>query len=439
MAPTGGGSRWKPPKAKRPPAKSTADLLPYRPFQEKDGEYCQIPGARFSFVNRKHLADMTVPPTQLKRCFTAPNLATGTSQPSSSKPQRLRGPPSMNYDVTAGAGTAKKINGIASLSLNACQGDFCNAKVNYPASLQDLETSEHPWMLQARQLRQRCCKDSEGREGTQPLLTSEEMAACLQISGDGEAGKPAPMACVAGARFGVPEEKLGSVVSFGSAGDIQVSWIFEGRAYPRLCSWLQEANWMLDANDAAKVAEAAKCFHEDEAATGGKPVFKVNGMLTAVRQRLRTVPVCSTCFCVYNTLHAVIVMMTYQRRDRWARNELRLKKDLEERTKKEELERLLFYEKRGDGSHFNVASGRPWSAGVAERTAALRPQSPPKHVADKAVMDKLLNKTTSMRSSFMLHQSLSFGEAVPLKKMDSTPSDSDTHYTKGMRGLMGSL
>lgn len=252
---------------------------------------------------------------------------------------------------------------MASPLLNACQGDYCCAKVNYPPSLQDLESSEHPWMLQARELCTRCNVDGDGKVIDVPLLTPEEMAACLQIS-SADAPGAMQMESRPGAQYRPPQEKLRSEATFGTPGDVQASWIFEARAYPHLSRWLElEAKWMLDPNDPDQVAEASKHFREDEAASGGLRKFRGDGILQGVRNQLRTVPVCGPCFCIYNSIHAAVVMMTMQRRDHWARREQRLRREREERLKKENLERLLFFERRGDGLGFNVTPKRCSSAG----------------------------------------------------------------------------
>jgi len=371
------------------------ELLPSRPFLDPDAEYYQLPGNRFSFVSRKHLAEVTLPPTQLRRSLTDSTLGTAAGRSATAtKQQRQRSPPDMTppRGKRTGAGCEKMIAGIASPSLNSCQGDYCSAKVCYPASLQDLESSEHPWMLQARELRKRCL-DVDGKGGV-PLLSAEEMAACLQISGgDREATAPAAMqmAFRAGAKFGVPQEQLGSEVTFGSPGDIQASWIFEARAYPQLCDWLElKAKWMLDPNDPDKVAEASQHFHKDRAEgtrhfPSGRPKFRADGILQGVRNRLRTVPVCGPCYCIYNIIHAAVVMMTVQRRDCWAHRELRLRREREEWEKREKLERLLLFERRGDGLGFNVTPKRCSSAGyltdvsfgssTQDSLSSLRPSS----------------------------------------------------------------
>jgi len=273
--------------------------------------------------------------------------------------------------MRTGAGAVRQIAGMPSPTLNACQGDYCNTEIHYPASLQDLETSEHPWMVQARELCGRTLdRHTFNEDGEQcshlPLLSPEEMAACLECSAEGEAGKSKQMQShhQAGARYGVPQdhEKLRSAAAIGSPGDIQASWVFEARAYPSLCRWLEKTNWMLDPNDPDQVTEASLHFHKDEAAAGGPPKFLANGILHGVRHRLRTVPVCPACFCIYNSIHSAVVMMRVQHRDNWARRTQRLRREREEREKREKIERLLFFERRGDGLSFDLSSMRSSSA-----------------------------------------------------------------------------
>jgi len=342
------------------------------------------------------LADMTLPPMQMRRSLTervlAQSAAADRHASQQSRGHRIVALPS---EKCAGAGNARQIAGIASPMLNACQGDFCDLRIPYPASLQDLESSSHPWMIQARELC-RCTSDrnnsnTDGERDKESrrdsvyvqkrlgnLMCPEEIAACLEGSSmEGEAGKPTAIhASSRGCEYGMPadQEKLCTAASFGSAGDIQASWIFEGRAYPRLCKWLEtEANWMVDPNDADQVANASVHFHEDENAAGGPPKFLAHGVLHGVRHRLRTVPVCGTCFCIYNTIHSAVVMMRVQHRDGWARRAQQSRRRQNEREKKEKLERLLFSETRGDGRHFNVSRRRSSSLGALERTIVRHP------------------------------------------------------------------
>lgn len=355
-----------------------AESLPLRPFLDPDGEYCELPGEQFSFVPRKHLAEMTLPPMQMRKSLTDRALGIRTPVISSKAPAvRHRGPPVVALPshgrCRAGAGRARQIAGMASPMLNACKGDYCDADMHYPACLQDLETSEHPWMVQARKL----CGSSIQRNGEVPLMSPEEMAACLEsCSGDGQGELSVPTG--RGAKYGVPPEqaKLRSAAVLGSPGDIQASWIFEARAYQRLARWMeQDANWMLNPNDPDQVAAASMYFHEDEIAGGGSPKFMAQGVLHGVRHRLRMVPVCGTCFCIYNSIHAAVVMMRVQHRDDWAQHTRRNRQERAEQTKKAKLERMISCERRGPSGHsFNVVS-RCSSAGTLGAT--IRPWSAP--------------------------------------------------------------
>jgi hypothetical protein len=118
--------------------------------------------------------------------------------------------------------------------------------------------------------------------------------------------------------------------AFGFPGDVQASWILEARAYPNLCQWLKtELNWMLDPDNPDQVAEAAARIKSDEMSAGGTPQFMADGNAHGLRHRLRKLPVCSTCFCLYNVTHAAISMVKFQHRDRWARREIRLRQERE--------------------------------------------------------------------------------------------------------------
>jgi hypothetical protein len=168
-------------------------------------------------------------------------------------------------------------------------------------------------------------------------MNPDEIAACIQLN-------PQP---------GEPQRVPGK---FGLAGDISASWIFEARAYPRLCHWLEtEAHWMLDPKDPDQVAEASLRLWDDEDASGGEPQFMTVGVSQGLRNRLKMVPVCGTCLCIYNVIHAAIVGIKRQRGDKWASRQQRLRRKREEL----QLEKELFAERRGDGKYFNVISAYP--------------------------------------------------------------------------------
>jgi hypothetical protein len=342
-------------------SKSATELLPSRPFWEPDGEHCQVPHMRFSFVPRKCLADMTLPPVQFRRSLSEPGFTNAAASTASGGKRNKRCTPGVAFHGHAGAGTTRMCAGMANPVLNKCHGDHCGAEICPPSSLQDLETSEHPWMRQARELCKRGIGGVDASNGqVSPLMNPDEIACCLQLP----------------PQSGEPQRVLGK---FGVAGDILASWIFEARAYPRLCRWLEtEAHWMLDPKDPDQVAAAAVCLREDEGTSGGEPKFMATGVSQGLRNRLKTAPVCSTCLCIYNVIHSAVVSIKRQRGDKWASRHQHLRRERLEQSKREKLERELYSELRGDGLHFNATSAYPDTPSVLGDVMAqlIRDMSP---------------------------------------------------------------
>lgn len=227
-----------------------------------------------------------------------------------------------------------------------CHGDFCNAEIRYPPSLQDLESSQHPWMKQAREL----CNRTLGDEYGPKLLLPVEMVGCLQI--DEEEKKEKDAKCMFPSKaVSIPEEQQRPAARFGAPGFINASWICEARAYPCLCRWFQaEAGWLLNPQDPDQMAEAASKMREDEAAGGHEqkrsrggraPDFELDGCTAALHYRTRVVPVCGPCFCIHAAIHSALVALRVHKRGLWARREKQRRVELEERERREQLESFL--------------------------------------------------------------------------------------------------
>lgn len=311
-------------------------LLPSRPVSAPGGRY-QLPGARFTAVPARREAEIKLPPMRLRRSLAEKMQQAGMAQKQGQgqSTQHASRPRSAPHAV--GAHSSVTVLGSRAGHAQECQGDFCNAEIRYPASLQDLESSQHPWMKQAREL----CNRSLGDKGLHKLMLPTEMVGCLQLDLEEKDSKRVAIPKKV-ARPTLPEEQRRPAARFGSTGFVNASWICEARAYPSLCQWLQsEAGWLLDPKDADRVAEAASKMLEDESRAGGPPHFRLDGSTPALQYRLRILPVCGSCFCIHSAIHTALVMLRVHKRGLWAQREKRRKLEREEQERREQMESYL--------------------------------------------------------------------------------------------------
>jgi len=316
-------------------------------------EHCLLPGRRFSFVPEKHRRDLTLPFMVPRRCASEGTL-TGHCEGTQLLWRSSRGC-RRGVAKDAAARLANVASGTAAPSRPAkCYGAFCDAEIQYPATLLDLESSNDPWMAQAHEL---CGKSAKGPHGSKyRLFSREEMVACLQDARTNPSARSGSIQPPSVHR-GAPGR---------ASGRICISWIVEARRHPSLCQWLESAvGWMLDLKDADLVAEAAKRIHEDDHGREQEQLASCNrasAVVAGLRHSLQAVPVCGTCLCIYTLIHTVVNMVRVKRRDLWATREQQRRREEDERERELEKERLL----EAMLSHRREKEGEMWSIAPSE-------------------------------------------------------------------------
>lgn len=230
-----------------------------------------------------------------------------------------------------------------------CYGDCCTAYVRYPGRLRDLESSQTPWMAKARDL---CNTQAQSLldkkiKSRHVLFSPEEMVLCMEgeeeeVNGAAKVSKPmqstsANKAKESGdAHHGCYTKHHGYVLG---------SWLVEARAYPSLCQWLEEADWMLDAYDTEQVLAAEKCFRKDEAALKGDGRGDILEALTGTGHANgpgflyihRSFPVCPACLQAHTAIHEAVTLIRKKKRQVWARKEVHQRRQIEEETRRQDL------------------------------------------------------------------------------------------------------
>eukprot|EP00933_Yihiella_yeosuensis_P044344 TRINITY_DN39445_c0_g1_i1.p1 TRINITY_DN39445_c0_g1~~TRINITY_DN39445_c0_g1_i1.p1 ORF type:complete len:393 (+),score=62.61 TRINITY_DN39445_c0_g1_i1:69-1247(+) len=293
--------------------------LPKRPVQDLPADYCSLPGCQFSFIPRNHRAKLSLPPMRGCRSRSETCLARTSGRRDKFSGSRKA---ASKQELQAGP-----------LQVAGCFGDYCDAVTIWPGILQDIDSSDDPWMREARALCRRDVKVDTGEDIKCRLMEPSELVECLSLLERPDASKDLtkknpPAIC--------PTKKVSSTL------------ILEARNHPSLCSWLQQRDWRLDSRSVDDVAAASERLREDDRQGKGDIASLTDTCLAGLRYRLREVPVCEACFKVYSVVHNIVTSIRVQRRDLWAEREQQRRREEEEcerqRVKQEETERMLAYQ-----------------------------------------------------------------------------------------------
>eukprot|EP00927_Polykrikos_kofoidii_P067389 TRINITY_DN62880_c0_g1_i1.p1 TRINITY_DN62880_c0_g1~~TRINITY_DN62880_c0_g1_i1.p1 ORF type:complete len:459 (+),score=35.30 TRINITY_DN62880_c0_g1_i1:110-1486(+) len=352
--------------------------LPAQPARHLPNDYCTLPGRTFTHLPAKHRAEVTLPVMRGYRRHHVQRSQSEAAVMSRHTDNRHK------RDVGNNSHRLKRLTSLGCSSANIsptaggrekCFGDYCNAEIRYPASLQDIESPTDPWMTHARELCMKPCprpsfteelgSDEREREPRPMLLTPEELVACLSPSApqktadfrpDSHQNKDlSPTGVCSRPGLGRPTRPCAAF------GRVCASWLLVARRCPLLCRWLSESGWMFHSGDTSLLVEAARLLREDDASGNGPATdfmdFHKEGSFPGLRYKLQAVPVCGNCLCIYSTIHNVVSLVRRQRRDLWAERELRRKREQGEEEKKREKEEWLTERiTRADGAGFNIES-----------------------------------------------------------------------------------
>jgi len=327
--------------------------LPARPARDLPEDHCILAGLRYTHLPQKHRADITLP--LLCGSKSAARRASSEAACGGRRQKRGNGSrPAANWAVGASAAAGANLR-------DGCYGDYCNAQICYPASLQDVESSADPWMVQARELCRRPVRlsydgGSASSASAPKLLQPEELVACL--SSQAKDGNSSAQASTGATGPGRPTRPC------AQSGRIAASWLLEARSCQSVCRWLAASGWSMNPGDASRMVEAARCLREDEANGGGPNMDHLStpqdGISAGLRYRLQSVPVCGNCLCIYNVIHSVVTAVYRQRKHVRAERQLRERREHEEETRREEMDWWVNSERNPDQvvQAFNVRSKR---------------------------------------------------------------------------------
>jgi hypothetical protein len=160
-------------------------------------------------------------------------------------------------------------------------------------------------------------------------------------------------------------------------GQICLSWILEAQCHPALCRWLQaEAGWTFDPRDLKQLQEAARQIEAegDESLVGSTSSLIDQGRAArsgtcgpGLQYRLRTVPVCGTCLCIYNVVHSVVNLIRVQKKGQWAKREQQRRSQHEEQKQAHKEQAMI---ERCKARRSCLSEKKPGAAGEDTRVPA---------------------------------------------------------------------